>query len=208
MAKSDTTDKILQLLKAHGPMTAQDLAAKLSITSMGSRQHLQALEEGGLVSTFDKALQRGRPKRFWQLTDKANERFPDRHSDLTLNIIESVKTIFGDEGLDKLITDRELRAEQIYLQKLDHCQSLEEKVSMLADIRSEEGYMAQYQKDDDGLWLLENHCPICAAAATCQNFCRSELALFQKLLGENVRIERTEHIIEGARRCAYHITAK
>ena len=46
---------------------------------------------------------------------------------------------------------------------------------------------------------IENHCPICHVASTCLNFCRSELSLFQTLLGEQY-CGRTEHILEGARR--------
>jgi predicted ArsR family transcriptional regulator len=52
---------------------------------------------------------------------------------------------------------------------------------------------------------VENHCPICAAATACQGFCRSELAIFREMLGPTCDIERTEHIIQGARRCAYLI---
>ena len=35
--------------------------------------------------------------------------------------------------------------------------------------------------------------------------CDAELELFQAILGEDVVIERTEHILLGARRCAYRI---
>ena len=71
-------------------------------------------------------------------------------------------------------------------------------------MRSAEGYMAQVEVDDDGtLRLVENHCPICAAASFCQGFCRAEKAVFQNVLGPNVRIERDEHIVGGGRRCTY-----
>ena len=33
--------------------------------------------------------------------------------------------------------------------------------------------MAEVEPQDDGsLLLIENHCPICAAATSCQSFCR------------------------------------
>ena len=48
--------------------------------------------------------------------------------------------------------------------------------------------------------LVENHCPICAAAAACQGLCRSELAIFRAVLGDDVTVERTDHILAGARR--------
>jgi predicted ArsR family transcriptional regulator len=65
--------------------------------------------------------------------------------------------------------------------------------------------MAEYQKDDEGYLFIENHCPICAAATICQSFCRSELKTFQTLFGEEVDVTRIDHIVAGARRCAYRI---
>ncbi len=53
--------------------------------------------------------------------------------------------------------------------------------------------------------LIENHCPICAAARACQGLCRSELAIFRAVLGPDVSVERIEHIPTGARRCAYRV---
>ncbi|HEX4510280.1 MAG TPA: MarR family transcriptional regulator, partial [Burkholderiaceae bacterium] len=44
-----------------------------------------------------------------------------------------------------------------------------------------------------------------AAATTCQGFCRSELAVFQRCLGPDCVVERTEHVLAGGRRCAYRI---
>jgi predicted ArsR family transcriptional regulator len=52
---------------------------------------------------------------------------------------------------------------------------------------------------------VENHCPICAAAKQCQKFCRSELDLFQRVLGPDCSVGRVEHMLEGARRCVYVI---
>jgi predicted ArsR family transcriptional regulator len=82
-------------------------------------------------------------------------------------------------------------------------------VKRLAKIRSEEGYMASVTVGNDGaLLLVENHCPICVAAKACQGFCRSELALFQETLGDKVSVARDEHIVAGARRCVYKISAR
>jgi predicted ArsR family transcriptional regulator len=53
--------------------------------------------------------------------------------------------------------------------------------------------------------LVENHCPICAAARACHGICSGEPELFQAALGDGVRIQRTEHQLAGARRCTYEI---
>ena len=78
-----------------------------------------------------------------------------------------------------------------------------------ARIRREEGYMAEWTRAEDGaLLLVENHCPICAAARTCQGLCRDELSLFREILGDDVEVERTEHLLSGARRCAYRVAPR
>ena len=66
-------------------------------------------------------------------------------------------------------------------------------------------WMMGRAQEDGSYLLLENHCPICAAAEACQGFCRSELLLFRALLAP-ATVERTEHILDGARRCAYRVT--
>jgi len=66
--------------------------------------------------------------------------------------------------------------------------------------------MAEVEPQADGtLLLVENHCPICAAARECQNFCRSELDVFRRVLGPGCAVQREEHILAGERRCVYRI---
>jgi predicted ArsR family transcriptional regulator len=59
----------------------------------------------------------------------------------------------------------------------------------------------------DGWMLIENHCPIYSAAASCQQFCKTELEIFQRLFENVATVARTDHLLKGTRRCAYKITA-
>ena len=200
-----TSDKILQMLKTQGELTAKVIATELGLTTMGVRQHLQSLEDNSDVVFEDKKATRGRPTRYWSLTAKSNSHFSDRHEELTVQLIDSVKTIFGDQGLEQLIAHSEDASFKLYQAALVDAKDLAAKLAALAKLRTEEGYMASVESRDGVYWLLENHCPICAAASSCLNFCRSELQLFQNLLQLDASISREEHIIEGARRCAYKI---
>ncbi|MEA5564362.1 hypothetical protein [Anabaena sp. UHCC 0399] len=56
--------------------------------------------------------------------------------------------------------------------------------------------------------LIENHCPIYAAATACIGLCKQELMIFQCVLGEYVKVEGEEHILAGARRCVYWVVSK
>jgi predicted ArsR family transcriptional regulator len=200
-----THQRIIELLKTQGPLTAKALAQELKVTTMGVRQHMLALEESGDVVFQDEKAPRGRPTRYWTLTQKTNSHFADRHEELTVQLIDSVIAVFGDDGLEKLITNREESSMRSYRLALADRYGVQEKLEKLAEIRCDEGYMATVEQEDDFFWLLENHCPICAAATKCINFCRSELQLFQSLLSNVAVISREEHIIEGARRCAYKV---
>ena len=140
------------------------------------------------------------------MTEKRHPRLPDRHSDLTLQLLKSTEKVFGPKGLEKLIRHREKETLSAYRTEVKDCSTLRERVEALADIRSREGYMAGWSEPERNQFvLIENHCPICAAATFCQGLCRSELEIFQAVLGPDALVERTDHVIAGARRCAYRI---
>ena len=202
---SRSATRLLHALKAAGPQSAAAIARRLGVNSPAIRQHLAKLQADGLVAFEDRAAGVGRPRRRWHLTEKGHGRFPDSHAGLALDLIQSVGRIFGEEGLDKLISAREQASLELYSARLGSG-DLRQRLRRLAAIRSEEGYMAEVAAAPDGGFLLsENHCPICVAARACQGLCRSELALFRAVLGPGVEVERTEHILAGARRCAYRI---
>ena len=206
--QQSSQDKILYQIKSLGPQTAKALSRQLGMTTMGARQHLAVLEEHDLVSQTESEKQsRGRPVRRWQLTQRAHQRFPDIHAQIVTDLISTVLETFGQEGLDRLIDKRADSLKAVYEERLQACVDLEEKVAVLSEIRNKAGYMSEYMLGEDGsLMLLENHCPINSAAQACNGFCRTELELFRTLLAEDARIERTDHIMMGERRCAYKIT--
>lgn len=71
-----TIDKILYRMKREGPVTAKILAEEFQLTTMGVRQHLQGLEEDGLVDFEDIKAKVGRPTRHWHLTQKGTGVLP------------------------------------------------------------------------------------------------------------------------------------
>lgn len=201
-----TRRAITKLLKTDGPIDSAQLSAQLGLTAMAVRQHLYALQKEGLVAAEERPVPIGRPAKFWRLTREADHLFPEAYAELSVALIDSVKDAFGDEGLERVLTSRCARQRTDYGKRIKPRDSLERKLQALATVRSEEGYMAEIRKQDDGSFLLvENHCPICAAANACQGFCSTELDLFRSVLGPGVSVERAEHIIKGDQRCVYRV---
>ncbi len=200
--------QILYLLKMQGPQTATALAEQLQISPMAVRQHLQALQAMQQVTYQQQRRPLGRPVKLWQLTEQCTNSFPDSHGDLMVDLLLGVETIFGREGLEKLLGERTQRQIENYSARLSEfpdAKDWRERVAALACLRDREGYMAEAIEQPDGtLLLVENHCPIRSAAASCQLLCRCEQEMFKSVLGD-VSIQRVEHSLQGDRRCAYLI---
>jgi len=204
---TSTPERLLYQLKTRGPQPAAALAGACAITPMGAHKQLQSLQEQGLVSAHDRVDGPGRPKRLWTLTPAGHARFPDRHGELAVQLIRRAAAVLGPQALDRLISAREREQQADYDAALSGLATLGARVRRLADIRAREGYMARAEKDGKAWLLIEDHCPICAAAAACQGLCRSELQIFARCLGQGVRVERIEHVLAGGRRCAYRVSA-
>ncbi|MCP3675297.1 MAG: transcriptional regulator [Gammaproteobacteria bacterium] len=205
---TSSCDKILYLLKTGGPETAAVLAKSLNITSMGARQHLQNLTDEGLIEFQDIKQGRGRPARYWKTTKAADEKFPNAHSELTLQLINAAEEVFGEGGVSKLINARQKKSLLRYQKHIKGSSDLETILNRLAEIRTKEGYMANVEAIGGAFLLNENHCPISTVASNCGGLCDSELVLFRQILGEQYVVARAEHILSGAGRCSYHISLK
>lgn len=211
MAKRTRSDlrtrrSIIDLLKQHGPQSAQSLADWLGVSAMAVRQHLYRLEQERLVTYAEEPRPLGRPAKLWRLTDAADEFFPDGHAELAVALIATLTKSFGSDGLETLIRERAREQLADYRKRVPRRASLRKRLEALAGIRTREGYMAEVLADEDGsLLLVENHCPICSAATACTGLCSAELATFQGVLGPDVSVERTEHAVAGDRRCVYRV---
>jgi hypothetical protein len=83
------------------------------------------------------------------LTESGHARSPDRHGDLTVQLIRNVQSVFGDEALERLIAVREGSAETAYRKALDGIEGIAERLAALAQLRADEGYMASAEPQTD-----------------------------------------------------------
>jgi len=197
---------IMHLLKQQGPSDSEALAAQLGVSAMAVRQHLYALQAQKLVAYQEEQRPIGRPAKMWGLTPGAESHFPDAHAGLTVNLLNAVEQAFGEDGVKRVVLQSTQKQIETYRSRIPARASLQNRLKKLISLRNDEGYMAEVQRQSDGsFFLIQNHCPISAAANTCPMLCDSELDVFRAILGEGVVIERTEHMLAGTRRCVYRI---
>ncbi|MBL1430892.1 MAG: transcriptional regulator [Robiginitomaculum sp.] len=200
-----TRRAIIERLKLSGARSANALADELGVSAMAVRQHLYELQEQKLVVASNIAQSRGRPIKNWGLSQQATKLFPDAHQDLAVELLDNIRSLFGENALEQVIDKHTEKQTKAYNQAISTTDELEQKLDKLAKIRTKEGYMAEVQTDGKDYLFIENHCPICAAASTCTRLCANELSMFQNVLGKHVSIIREEHILDDNRRCLYRI---
>lgn len=216
--------RLVERLKRVDSASAAELAISFQLTTAAVRQHLEDLAVAGLVEVDASASPpggggrgRGRPAQRWRLTATTASLFPDHHADLTVSLLEVIRGTLGESGIDRVVDARTRAQLADYREVLPDpsASSVRERVEALAQLRTVEGYMAEAvsvpggaDDGEDAYVLVEHHCPICAAAETCQNLCRGELELFRAALGVDVHVERSQHLMAGDQRCAYRVTPK
>ena len=201
--------RIIERLKRADSATAPELAAEFGLTDTAIRQHLEALENAELVErVVAPSSGRGRPPVHWRLAPSASSLFADRHSDLTVELIASIRSALGEEALDAVVRTRAERQLATYRGVLDGAADTVERVRRIAELRSAEGYLAEAVESDGHVTLVEHHCPIQGAADSCAGLCSAELDLFQKALGPDVTVAREQHLLDGGQRCAYRVTLR
>lgn len=132
--------------------------------------------------------------------------FPDGHDRLATELLQVLEE---KGGVEEVLAARAKLQIEHYQNRLPRTGSVQARLAALAKARSDEGYMAEVRRLGPKTFeLVENHCPVCAAARACPKMCSSELDVFYALLGDDVAIVRTEHILDGFRRCVYRVSVE
>jgi len=196
-----TRERILLLLRRHGRLSAPRLAELLNINSVGVRRHLGLLERDGLVESTVGKPSRGRPAAIYRLTDAGLERFPRHYDEVAREALAFLKD-HDAAALSQFLAWRNERLAASYAGRVDGA-TLAERTDALAEVLSEQGFMAEVESAPGGLRLCQHNCTVEHLAAELPDLCTSEAELFERLLG--TRVEREATVVDGAVRCVTRI---
>jgi DeoR family suf operon transcriptional repressor len=201
---------VLYAVRRRGEATAEQVAEQLDITVSGARQHLSALARDGLVEASELSpptTKRGRRTLVYAATGAADAYFPKAYGELTNELLGYVADT--DRALldDLFAKRREARIAGAQV-RLATKRTLGAKVAELTRILDEDGYLASWEKAAPGVYrIVEHNCAIWAVAERYGQACTSELEFIRTVL-EGADVERVQHMVAGARRCAYEVRAR
>ncbi|MFC4428006.1 helix-turn-helix transcriptional regulator [Deinococcus navajonensis] len=210
-----TKTRVLDLIKRHGPQTAQDLAARLDVSIPAARRHLgDLLEQGLLEARIEKPGGRGRPQHVFALTERGEAAFPNTSSGLCVDVLRHLRELFGQGAVLQVLDARNQALGEQLSVELEEAATLGERVERLAVQLTALGFEATSHREtslhEDGasseVWVLtQTHCPHLPVARQYQELCASELTLYRDLLG--VAVTRDSRIACGQGCCRYRIAA-
>ena len=185
---TSTRDQILNLLKRNNQLTVSVIAQELNITEMAVRRHLNTLERDGIVETTLHRQAMGRPTNIYHLSNLGQEMFPRNYDEFTINILQDIEELVGDDKVRELFEKRRDRLKERYARKLN-MSDFEERVMELARIHNEQGYMTEVEKEEDGTFIFkEFNCPVAEVAKKFPALCKTEIELFKEVL-------QTDHVV-------------
>ena len=200
---------VLYALRRRGEATAEQVADQLGMTVSGARQHLTALARAGLVESAEMPsteLKRGRRALAYSATAEADGYFPKAYGELTNELLGYVADSDPELLEDVFAKRRQHRIDNAQT-RLAGKRTLGAKVAELTRILDEDGYLATYEKVGPGVYrVIEHNCAIWAVAQRYGQACTSEIDFIRAALPD-AEIEHVQHMVAGARHCAYEIRA-
>jgi predicted ArsR family transcriptional regulator len=205
---SDPKKKVLYYLKTMQRARLQELAGLMKISRMAVHKHLSQLQKRGLVESIEIRDGVGRPKMFYQLTSQSKTIFPKSYGAIAVCALDYIQKHMGNKSVQTVLEERQQELYEKYYKRLKGL-NFNQRVTELAKIRDEEGYIAESKKNkrkDGGYTLLEYNCPILEIAEKHWEACSTETELFEKLLG--AEIETTHRAAKGDKVCKFVINQK
>ncbi len=201
-----TRRRILTLLKEKRELTADELADLLGISAVAVRRHLTKLERDQLVSYKEVQRGMGRPSFVYQLGEAADSFFPRRYEELALNVLDTIKELYGTAAIDAIFQLRSDHIIEKYRRQVNG-KSLESRLEQLTKLREADGYMSSWHLNEDGTFTLrEANCPIMHAAEECGSACSQDQIILENLL--DAEVTRIGHLINGDGACCYRVRSR
>ncbi|MFW6375916.1 MAG: helix-turn-helix transcriptional regulator [Thermoplasmatota archaeon] len=200
MPSNNTRTDILKYLLGN-QMTALELKEVLCINESAVRRHLQKLENRGLIEHHFEKASKGRPKKYYKLTDEGMELFP-RETDLLLNIlIKRLEQHLPEEEMEEIM--RRVGDDiKDYLEPQGEYEDMEEKLNKLIENFNRLGFFCSFKKQN-GKYQIEYR--NCIFSDVSKNFAKYICGIHEEtmrdVLGDDIDFEQTSSILAGDEVC-------
>ena len=195
--------ELLVALKKRQPLTARELGEQFGLTANALRRHLKELEEADLVRYRAQVRGVGAPVYAYSLSDAGEALFPRSYEPTLEAALETVAQECGTDAVGRVFERRWQNQLGDSLPLLAELPA-PERVQLLAELLSAEGYMAEAaMQSPTRAELRVFNCGLHGVAGRFPQACEAEVRFLEQALGAT--LERREHIAGGCNACTYHV---
>jgi predicted ArsR family transcriptional regulator len=201
---TSTRDKVLRSLLINQRRTVNELAEAVDINPISVRHHVNKLEAEGLIKSEEERHGVGRPRLVYSLSKAGMEQFPQRYLQLTLRLLDQLKESLPEKKLGSIFQDlaEELAGEFTANLELEDL-SLEERLELLKEALTSEGFTVNLQEEEDNYYLVEASCPYHHVGEDHPEICVVDQQLIAHFISSSP--QRVECILNGDAQCKYQI---
>jgi predicted ArsR family transcriptional regulator len=186
-------------------MSIDELATVLDISRNATNQHLSSLSGLDLIDHALRPSDGGRPRKNYTLSAQGLELFPRQYDLFSRMLLDWVRHKLGEQALKDGLHELGAQLARDYSERVGALNGLPLKISEVATILSELGYVADVATADDGASeIIARNCVFQQVAAECGQICEFDLSLMGTLL--NARIDHQECMVRGGSCCRFGIT--
>lgn len=187
---------VIEELKLSGGLPVSELARQVEASYMAVKQHCEELKKAGYLdrSRVPRTVV-GRPEIFYSLSAKADVLFPQAGVNFTLDLLEELKLLLGENTPDKLFFQHFQNQQDRWQPLVAKGNALEERAAKLVSLRAKEGCSDRCKRDAESFRIEEFHNPLQRVFERYPRAVTMELRMIEQLLGVRV----TRHEIGGGR---------
>jgi DeoR family transcriptional regulator, suf operon transcriptional repressor len=202
--RESTRDIILRTIKQSPQSSVDELAEAVDISPVTVRHHLNGLQAEGLIESETVRRKVGRPYFVYSISEKGQELFPKRYVRLTSRLLGELKNRLPPEVLRDIMEGVVQGVIADHEGEFEHL-PLEGRLNYLVELLAEEGFLADWQKAENGYTIIEYSCPYLSVGQKHMEVCTFDKELMLQVIQAPV----TQHscMLEGADCCEFSIAA-
>jgi len=198
--KQSTRDLILYTLKTTHQAKVDELADAVDVSPVTVRHHLNTLQADGLIEMTSVRRKVGRPYYIYSLSEKGHEIFPRKYVRLTNRLLEELKESLPPESLNGIFNGIAQKIIGEHKGQFEHL-PFDERLAYLTTILRDEGFIVEWERDEDEYTLVEYSCPYYSVGDQHSEICGLDKDLMISIL--QTPVEQTTCILHGDETCQF-----
>jgi predicted ArsR family transcriptional regulator len=181
--KEGTSGQLLELLR-RTPMTVEELAVALGVTSTAVRAQLATLERDDLVEQRGSRRGASKPSRLYGVTSQAELLFSRAYVPILTRLLQVLARNRGSGEFDA--TMREVGRELMQGHRLAGG-ALRDRVAGASALLNELGGLTDVEEENGSYFILSHGCPLAAATANHPEVCNALESMLSVFVGSQVK---------------------